>query len=112
MLRDVWNCHCYRCRQFTGHYLPATAAARADVVFQSDETLVWYAPVPTVHYGFCQRCGSSLFWYADDTADQLAIAAGSFDQPTGLSTSTSWWTAEHADYHRQQPGLIEFPYES
>ena len=20
-VRDVWNCHCYRCRQFTGHYM-------------------------------------------------------------------------------------------
>jgi hypothetical protein len=111
-LRDVWNCHCYRCRQFTGHYLPATSAHPDDVSYHCQETLAWYSPVPDVHYGFCQRCGSSLFWKADATPDQLAIAAGSLDQPTGLRTTTSWWTAEVADYHHQQPGLTEFPYES
>ena len=25
-LRPVTNCHCYRCRRFTGHYLAASAA--------------------------------------------------------------------------------------
>lgn len=24
-LRDVFNCHCFRCRRFTGHHMAATA---------------------------------------------------------------------------------------
>lgn len=111
-LRDVYNCHCSRCRQFTGHYLPATGAPVNKVTFESDETLSWYSPVEGVFYGFCQRCGSSLFWKAHDSPEWLSIAAGTVDPPTNLTTTKSWWTAEIADYHQQQPGLIEYEYES
>lgn len=111
-LRDVWNCHCHRCRQFTGHYLPATATLDGRVIFAADETLTWYEPADGVFYGFCGVCGSSLFWRTADSADHLSIAAGSLDQPTGLTTAKSWWTAEKADYHVQQAGLVEYDYES
>ena len=111
-LRDVWNCHCIRCRQFTGHYLPASGAPADAVTFETDETLAWYSPVESVYYGFCQRCGSSLFWKTDERPEWLSIAAGSVDQPSGLRTTTSWWTAAIADYHQQQPGLNEYDYES
>ena len=112
VLRDVWNCHCYRCRQFTGHYLPATGAMVEDFQLVEADTLRWFSPVPSVHYGFCERCGSSLFWKTDSRPEHISIAVGSVDQPTGLTTTTSWWTAELADYHQQQPGLKEYDYES
>jgi hypothetical protein len=38
-LRSVWNCHCHRCRRFTGHHMAATAAAPDRVRFTSDTTL-------------------------------------------------------------------------
>ena len=82
------------------------------LTFETDETLAWYSPVEGVYYGFCQRCGSSLFWKTDERPEWLSIAAGSVDQPSGLRTTTSWWTAEVADYHQQQPGLKEYDYES
>ena len=82
------------------------------VTFGSQETLAWYSPVESVYYGFCQRCGSSLFWKTDERPEWLSIAAGSVDQPSGLRTTVSWWTAEIADYHHQQPGLREYDYET
>lgn len=38
-LRDVWNCHCHRCRQFTGHHMAATGASVDAVTFESHDTL-------------------------------------------------------------------------
>ena len=110
-LRPVWNCHCERCRRFTGHHMAATAVAPEQLTLLADDTLRWYEPAPGVHYGFCSRCGSSLLWKADGAPEKVCIAAGTLDQPTGLTTTTAWWTAEAADYHERQAGLIEHPYD-
>jgi hypothetical protein len=109
-MRDVYNCHCPRCRRFTGHHMAATAAPPSAVTLVADATLAWYAPDPTVEYGFCSRCGSSLFWRAQALPDKLCICAGTLDQPTGLRTTQAWWVAEAGDYHSRPP-LIEHPYE-
>lgn len=107
-MRPVYNCHCGRCRRFTGHHMAATAVHPDHVTIADDDaSLVWYSPDPTVQYGFCGRCGSSLFWRAGAHPEKLCITAGSMDQPTGLRTTTAWWMAEHGDYHTPQPGLIE-----
>jgi len=110
-LRDVYNCHCERCRRITGHHMAATAVRPDQLTFLSDSTLRWYDPVPTVHYGFCSTCGSTLFWHADENPDKMCIAAGTLDQPTGLRTTKAWWVAEAGDYHERARGLADFEYE-
>jgi len=47
-LREVVNCHCEPCRQFTGHYLAATAVSTKDIFFQKQKTLPWSHRTPTV----------------------------------------------------------------
>lgn len=107
-LRDVINCHCERCRRFTGHHMAATSAARADLTVDDPESLLrWYSPVPEAGYAFCGRCGSSLFWRSSADPDRWSICAGTLDPPTGLTTTQAWWTSQASDYH-QRPGLLEF----
>jgi hypothetical protein len=106
-LRNVLDCHCHRCRRFTGHYLAATGAAASDVVVRDPEQLVtWFHPVPEAGYAFCARCGSSLFWQGLDHPEQLSICAGALDQPTGLQTRAAWWVSEAGDYYAR-PALPE-----
>lgn len=88
--------------------MAATAVRPDQVTFTSDSTLLWYDPVPTVHYGFCGTCGSTLFWKADEVPDKLCISAGSLDQPTGLRTTKAWWVSEAGDYHERPSGVVEF----
>ena len=105
-LRDVLNCHCHRCRRFTGHYLAATQAAVDDVdVDDPGSLLTWYCPVPEACYAFCRGCGSSLFWRARG-ADAMSICAGTLDPPTGLRTVAAWWVSEASDYHLR-PDVLE-----
>ena len=106
-LRDVYNCHCDRCRRSTGHHMAATAAPAANVRIEGD-SLAWYEAAEGVQYGFCSRCGSSLFWRTAATSERLSITAGSIDQPTGLRTTRAWYTAEMGDYHERPSGLEEF----
>lgn len=106
-MRDVWNRHCYRCRQFTGHYMAATNARRDHITFANDQGLRWHSPEPTVEYGFCGECGSSMFWRTPARPDEMSICAGSLDQPTGLRTTVAWWMSEHGDYHTPPANLAE-----
>ena len=110
-LRDVYNCHCERCRRFTGHHMAATAASPSSVRFDTNESLSWYSAAEGVEYGFCSRCGSSLFWRAAANPENLSITAGSLDQPTGLTTTQAWYVADAGDYHERPSGLEEFDYE-
>ena len=106
-LRDVINCHCERCRQFTGHYLAATSIAVEDLdVDDADSLLRWFFPVPEAGYAFCSRCGSSLFWQSTADPAHRSICAGTLDPPTGLSTTQAWWTSQASDYH-VRPDLPE-----
>jgi len=89
--------------------MAATAVAADRLRMLASETLRWYHPAEGVHYGFCGRCGSSLFWKADALSSTVSIAAGTLDQPTGLRTTAAWWVSEAADYHERQAGLIEHP---
>jgi hypothetical protein len=110
-LRDVYNCHCPRCRRITGHYLAATAAHPNQVTVLGSDQVRWWAPDETVEYGFCGTCGSTLFWRAKALPDKLSIAAGTLDPPTGLRTTKAWWCAQASDYHRHPEGLALIDYE-
>ena len=109
-LRDVFDCHCIRCRRFTGHHMAATAASPERVRFDSDSSLRWFSPQddPAVAYGFCATCGSSMFWRADAHPEKLSIAAGTIDGTTGLTTTRAWWVSDAGDYYRRPEGVVEF----
>ncbi len=106
-LRDVIDCHCHRCRRFTGHHLAATSAATDNLHVDDDAGLLtWFAPVAEAVYAFCARCGSSLFWRGASTPERTSVCAGTLDRPTGLRTVEAWWVSEASDYYRR-PDLPE-----
>ena len=110
-LRDVWNCHCPRCRRLTGHFMAATATHPDHVVFRAQDTLRWYEPADGVRYGFCGTCGATLFWRVASRPEHLVVAAGSLDPPTGLRTTKAWWCDHASDYHERQPDVEEHGHE-
>ncbi len=113
--RGVWNCHCVRCRRWTGHFTAATNCRRDHLRLITDHTLEWYHPEewPDVAYGFCRRCGSSLFWKveapppgeSEHKLDTIGIWAGTLDPPTGLSTERVIYAKDVSDYHTLPPGI-------
>ena len=106
-LRDVINCHCHRCRRFTGHHMAATSAAVGDVAIDdAGGLLTWFFPVDDAGYAFCRSCGSSLFWEGRSTPGWLSICDGTLELPTGLRTVEAWWVSEAGDYH-ERPDLPE-----
>jgi len=105
-LRDVLNCHCHRCRRWTGHHMAASSAQVADLRLEGERLLAWFRPDEHAAYGFCRECGSSLFWQAGDEPERWSICAGTLDPPTGLTTLEAWWVKDASDYH-VRPDLPE-----
>ncbi len=114
-LRPVINCHCSRCRRWTGHFMAGTNTHRDDLSFNRGvDSVKWWTPdeEPAVAYGFCAHCGGSLFWRSSSKPGRYSIAAGALDPPTGLDTVHALFTAEASDYHRLDPDLPHHPHDS
>ncbi|MGI9622613.1 MAG: GFA family protein [Acidimicrobiales bacterium] len=114
-LRPVINCHCDRCRHWTGHHMAASSAdSDAITVDDPDGLLRWWVPdeEPAVAYGFCSRCGSGLFWRSTDRPGTVSITAGSLDTPTGLRTAHALFVDEASDYHDLDESLPSHPGDS
>ena len=103
-LRPVIYCHCSMCRRSTGHFFAATACARGDLQVKSEQSLRWYQSSPTSRRGFCERCGSQLFWDSKD-ASYVSILAGSLNSPTGLTGQEHIFVADAGDYYTIDDGL-------
>ena len=95
--RDVLVCHCSLCRRsgtLAGAY---TAVPRQALVFSSQATLAWYIDVNGRRRGFCDACGATLFWSADDR-DTVSVSAGALDGRTGLGIERHIFVADAADW--------------
>lgn len=69
-------CHCGMCRRWAGG--PLFAAKADGVSFTGEENLTRYGSSEWAERGFCNVCGSSLFYYLKP-AGQYLIAVGAFD---------------------------------
>jgi hypothetical protein len=107
-LRDVIACHCRQCRKQTGTYMSATAAADADFTFTETRGLKWYRASPTARRGFCEECGSVLFWKADGRPS-ISIAAGAIDGTTGVKLAGHIFCESAGDYYEIHGGSYRLP---
>lgn len=103
-IRPVVACHCNQCRKTSGHFVAATKARNSDLTMISDETLTWFRSSEAAERGFCNRCGSSLFWRPVD-GETTSIMAGTLDAPTGLKLAFHIFKGHAGDYYDFNDGL-------
>ncbi|MBT3557897.1 MAG: GFA family protein [Rhodospirillales bacterium] len=97
-LRPVVHCYCSQCRRTHGVMGPYTQAQNVDITFTAESGLKWYQSSDQAERGFCNTCGSSLFWKPIG-GDYTSISAGTLDQPTGLSVSGHIYVGDLPDFH-------------
>lgn len=107
-LRPVVACHCTQCRKQSGHFGAFTSCNNTDLHFTSDKTLAWYRASDSAGRGFCNTCGSLLFWKGDD-ADHISITAGSINGETGLRIEGHIYCADKGDYYEILDGDYQKP---
>jgi len=103
-VREVIYCHCIQCRRQSGHFFAATACDDDQLSVARGENLTWYEASENARRGFCQTCGSLLFWKANGS-DRTSIMAGSFDKPSGLTESHHIYAGDKGDYYEIADGL-------
>ncbi|TNE39475.1 MAG: GFA family protein [Alphaproteobacteria bacterium] len=103
-LTPVCVCHCRQCRQTSGYQLGFSNCMEEDMSFVKQGTLQWYASSEKGRRGFCNNCGSTLFWRSVD-GGEMDIAAGSLDEPTGLKTEEHIFTEFKGDYYEIDDGM-------
>ena len=103
-LGDVVACHCSQCARTSGNFVAAANCAVADLTLVSDGSLAWYRSSDIAERGFCNVCGGSLFWKAIDS-DEIAVMAGTLDQPTGLHVAEHIYVGSKSDYYEITDGL-------
>jgi hypothetical protein len=103
-LRPVVACNCSQCRRSLTNYGAFTAVTRDGVTVDNEAGVTWFDSSPGVRRGFCRRCGSTLFW--DNAANPfVSVAAGAFDQPSGLRLRRHIYVADKADFYDIADGL-------
>ena len=107
-LRAIIACHCAQCRRSSGHFVAATACRREHFTLTRQDSLQWYSAVPGYRRGFCNVCGSSLF-FEETGKERVSIAAGSLDAPQGLSIAANIYTSEAGDYYTLDPQIPSSP---
>lgn len=97
-LAPVVGCHCRMCRRQTGHFLASTNVAEADLTVTGADHVRGYASSEAARRGFCDTCGSVLFWKRPGAA-HVSIAMGSIDLPTGTGWGEHIFLADKGDYY-------------
>ncbi len=80
----VAACHCDMCRRWSsGPYFEVTCE---DVVFEGEDSITTFRSSDWAERGFCNKCGSNLFYHLVDSSD-YQIAAGLLDNQADLQLS-------------------------
>lgn len=100
-------CHCVQCRKWTGHFLPSVECDRESLQLTNKTGLKWYPSSAKVRRGFCEQCGSSLFFDPLDREKHrwIAVALGTIDAPTDTQLGLHIFVAEKGDYYELNDGL-------
>jgi hypothetical protein len=101
-LRDVHVCHCSVCRRTHGGPAAYTACAREHLELVETRGLRWHEH-DGARRGFCAECGGRLFWSRADRPT-ISIAAGSLDEPTGLTVATHVHVGSAGDWEGRLDG--------
>ena len=95
----IYYCHCIQCRKQTGHHSAAIEWPVANLKLLKDGTLKWYRASEIAKRGFCDTCGSSLFWRSDRDSDRVFIHCGVFDGDVELPATAHIFTDWKGDYY-------------
>ena len=107
-MRKVVYCHCKQCQRTSGFYVAATACATDALHLIKAKGLRWYKSSGIADRGFCDVCGSSLFYRAGH-GEHISIMAGTLDAPTGLVSREHIFVDAAGDYYSIADGLPQYP---
>ena len=106
------HCHCTDCRKMTGSG-KATIVMIPTKVLESSGQLKMFTVKGSdgshVARGFCPNCGSQLISYVEEMPDIRFIKAGSLDDGSWVTITSSFWSHSAEHWSPVDPTLPAFP---
>jgi len=96
---NVGVCHCGFCRKWTGGPLLAVEA-KGEVKFKGNESISKYQSSDWAERGFCNTCGSHLFYHL--------LPNDSYIFPVGLFADSDEFVLEHQIFIEEKPSYYNF----
>ena len=94
------HCHCSMCRKTHGAGFVTWAGFEADQVeiTGGEDQLSWFDSSAGAQRGFCQKCGSSLFFRSERWAGEIHIALGCMDDPIDRQPQANVFFDKHVEW--------------
>ena len=87
-LEGAHLCHCRMCQKAAGNYfMPLASADEADFTITRGEP-AWFQSSDPVKRGFCQNCGTPLFFKTVGSST-IAVTLGSLDDPSAIEPGSN-----------------------
>ncbi|MCK0097427.1 GFA family protein [Yoonia sp. F2084L] len=81
---EVGTCHCDMCRRWcSGPFFEVTCE---DVTFEGEDNITKYRSSEWAERGFCNKCGTNLFYHIIDS-EQFQVSIGLMDDQSDLHLS-------------------------
>ena len=109
--RFTFNCHCTACQKTSGASYVSVLNVPISAVQVSGEVRRSVRTGDTggkVENGFCAKCGSPVFSYAESLAGYMNIMATSLDDPSWFRPSLNIYVASAPPWHHVDRSLPSF----
>ena len=107
--RWALHCHCTLCRRAHGAPVVTWVGVESSRFALIEETtLRWYASTPGAERGFCERCGSTLFFRSERWPDEVHIVRTAFEGEIDREPSGHVHTADRADWFPFEDHLEQY----
>ncbi len=98
---QIGVCHCGQCRRWASG--PYFAVRAGSVTFEGEDNLGRYRSSDWAERGFCNRCGSSLFWREKEAERDWAVSVGALDATNdgghGQRITEHIWIDDKPDFY-------------
>ena len=101
-ITETGACHCGMCRKFSGGIELGLEVPPGGVTWEDEAHLKVYKSSEWAERGFCDICGSSLFWRLTAEGPMqglLSLSAGSLDRFEGLNFVNEVYIDHKPDSH-------------
>lgn len=94
---EVHACHCNMCRLWNGGPTLSVHCG-TDVSFSNEESISVYKSCDWAELGFCNNCGSHLFYRSLDNGEYI-LQAGTFESDEGFVLNQQIFIDEKPSYY-------------
>ena len=96
--QDAHMCHCGLCRRWSGG--AGVIGISTDIEdMETGDALRWYQTSAHGERGFCEKCGTALFWRGLGEGDVSVVSAGALEDDRGLHLHEHIYIDDKPDYY-------------